>query len=172
MDYDSLIDRLEKILLPVVEEDLDELVRSGLYSKVKVDSLRHAEKIHALGIGCTPVWATKENDRLTFFATIMGMKRNSGRFDITWSQTFIPSRGTGYTKKEFSGFLSDLDNEESILDFEKEWKRKNELFMKVALKGKPSPYFLRRLKGAPRDVKGVKEEVNQTVDTTPVSAPH
>ncbi len=172
MKFDDLISRLEETLLPVVQGDIDQLKESNIYSEVITDSIRHAEEVHALGIRCTPNWATHDFEGLSFFAAINDLDGMNGRFDIAWSQTFTPAKGTGYLKKEFSGFHSKLNTEDEISIFETKWREKNKFFMSIALKGRPSSRFLRWLRGSPRDLKGINKEVNQAVDTTAVSAPH
>lgn len=111
-----------------------------------------------MGIACRPVWATEELDRLSIVVTLLGLKSLSGRIDVQWSQTFIPRLGSGYIKKENGGFHSKLISEEAIVRFENEWQRMFGLFLRLAARGRPSPYLLRRFRGAPADVHGSKEE--------------
>jgi hypothetical protein len=158
MNFDSLVTRLERSLLPVVQKEEVRLRTSGRFSEVQVVSLRHADAIHAMGIACRPVWASEELERLGLTVTLMGFEGLSGRIDVQWSQVFVPRTGSGYLKRETGGFHSKLMSEAAIVRFEKEWLRLFDLFLRVAARGKPSVYLLRRLRGAPADQHGWKEE--------------
>jgi hypothetical protein len=158
MNFDSLVTRLELSLLPVVRKDEDRLRRSGRFSEVQVVSLRHADGIHAIGIACRPLWASEDLERFGLTAALLGFESLSGRIDVQWSQVFVPLTGSGYLKKETGGFHSKLASEPEIVRFEKEWLHMFGLFSRVAARGKPSAYFFRRLRGAPADLHGRKEE--------------
>lgn len=157
MNFDSLVTRLEVSLLSVVRKEEGRLRASGRFSEVEVVSLRHADAFHAIGIACRPVWASEDLERLGLTAALMGFEGLSGRIDVQWSQVFVPRTGSGYLKKETGGFHSKLTSEPEIVRFEKEWLRMFELFSRAASQGKPSAYFLRRLRGAPADLHGIKE---------------
>jgi hypothetical protein len=60
-------------------------------------------------------------------------------------------------------------SEAAIVRFEKEWLRMCDLFLRVAARGKPSAYLLRRLRGAPEDQHGWKEEANKRPEPTAAS---
>ncbi len=154
MNFDSLVNRMELNLLPVVRKEQARISTSGLFIDVQIVSLRHADFLHALGIACRPVWASEELERLSLQATLMGFESMSGRIDVQWSQVFLPSTGSGYVKRETSGFHSKLISEDAVVRFEKEWLRMFDLFSQVAARGKPSAYLLRRLRGAPADQRG------------------
>jgi hypothetical protein len=159
MNFDSLVARLELSLLPPVRKEEAQLRASGKFSEVQMVSLRHADSIHAMGIRCRPVWAPEELEHLTLVALLMGFgSHRSGRIDVEWSQVFVPRTGSGYTKKESRGFHDKLESEAAIVRLEQEWRRMLALFLQVAARGKPSPYLLRRLRGAPADRLGGKEE--------------
>ena len=166
MDFDSLVARLELSLLPVLRKEEAALRVPGRFSDVRVASLRHADSLHAMGIACRPIWASEELERLGFGTTLMGFDGLSGRIDVQWSQVFAPSTGSGYLKKEAGGYYSKLMSEAAIMRFEKEWLRLFGLFLRVAARGKPSMYLLRRLRGAPPDQRGWKEEANQSPEPT------
>jgi len=102
--------------------------------------------------------ASEELERFGLIATLTGITDLSGRIDVQWSQVFVRRTGSGYLKKETGGFHSKLVAEAAIVRFEREWSRMADLFLRVAVRGKPSPYFLRRLRGAPADQHGWKEE--------------
>jgi hypothetical protein len=161
MNFDSLVTRLELSLLPVVRKEEARLRTSGRYSEVEVVSLRHADAIHAIGIACRPVWASEDLERLGLTAALTGFEDLAGRIDVQWSQVFVPSTGSGYLKKETGGFHGGLTSETEIMRFEKEWLPMFDLFLRVATRGKPSPYLIRRLRGAPADLHGQKEEGEQ-----------
>jgi hypothetical protein len=154
MSFDSLISRLELSLLPVVRKEENRLRTSGNFVEVQTISLRQASAIHAMGIACRPVWASEELERLSLTATLMGFEGMSGRIDVQWSQVFLPHTGSGYMKRETSGFHSKLMSEAAVVRFEKKWMRMFDLFSRVATRGKPSAYLLRRLRGAPADQRG------------------
>jgi hypothetical protein len=158
MNFDSLVIRLELSLLPVVRREEARLRACGKFSEVQVASIRHGDAIHAMGIACRPVWASEELERLGLTVTLMGFEGLSGRIDVQWSQVFTPRTGSGYLKKETGGFHSKLMTESAIERFEKEWLRLSDLFLQVAERGRPSPYLIRRLRGAPADQRGWKEE--------------
>lgn len=155
MNFDCLVARLELSLLPRVRNEDAQLRASGKFSEVQVVSLCHDDSIHVMGIRCRPVWASEELEHLTLVAILMGFGgRRSGRIDVEWSQVFVPRTGSGYAKKESRGFHDELESEADILRFEQEWQRAVDLFLRVAARGKPSPYLLRRLRGAPADRHG------------------
>ena len=158
MDFDSLVSRLELSLLSAVRKEEAQLRASGRFSLVEVVSHRHVDVVHAMGIACRPVWAPEELDRLSLIAGLTKFEDSLGRIDVQWSQVFTPSTGSGYLKKETGGFHSKLTSEAEIARFEKEWLRLLGVFLQVAARGKPSPYLLRRFRGAPRDLHGFKEE--------------
>jgi hypothetical protein len=149
---------LELSLLPVVRKEEVRLRASSKFSEVQVASIRHGDVIHAMGIACRPIWASEELERLGLMATLTGITDLSGRIDVQWSQVFVRSTGSGYLKKESGGFHSKLVDEAAIVRFEREWLSMVDLFLRVAARGKPSPYLLRRLRGAPADQHGWKEE--------------
>jgi hypothetical protein len=153
MDFDSLVRSCEARLLPVVQQDVQWLRGSGKFSEVEVRSLRHAESIHAIGIACRPVWASKELERLTFAASLSAFERLSGRIDVQWSQVFDTRTGSGYVKRECGGYQGQLTTDADVARFEQEWERLARLFRRVARCGKPSIYLLRRLRGAPADLR-------------------
>ena len=161
MNFDSLVTRLELSLLPFVRKEEVRLRSSGRFSEVQVVSLRHADAIHAIGVACRPMWASEDLERLGLTAALIGFEGLSGRIDVQWSQVFTPRTGSGYLKKETGGFHSKLTSETEIVRFEKEWLRMFDLFLRVAARGKPSAYLLRRLRGAPADLRGRKEEGEQ-----------
>ena len=142
MNFDSLVTRLELSLLPVIRKEEDRLRTLGRFSEIEVVSLRHADAIHAIGIACRPVWASEDLERLGLTAVLTGFESLSGRIDVQWSQVFTPSTGSGYLKKETGGFHGGLASEAEIVRFEKEWLRMFDLFLRVAARGKPSPYFI------------------------------
>ncbi|WP_146180229.1 hypothetical protein [Opitutus sp. ER46] len=161
-DFDALVKLLETSLLPVVRQDEEWLHASGHFSDVEVLSLRHAETVHALGIACRPVWASDELERLTFTAALIEFERLSGRIDVQWSQVFNTRTGSGYTKRECGGFHGPLMTDADITRFKGEWFRLAGLFRRVARRGKPSTYLLRRLRGAPADQYGWKQDAMST----------
>jgi hypothetical protein len=158
MNFDSLVTRLERSLLPVVRKEEARLRQTGKFSDVRVASIRHGDVIHAMGIACRPIWASEELERLGLTATLTGITDLSGRIDVQWSQVFVRSTGSGYLEKETGGFHSKLVAEAAVGRFEKEWLRMVDLFLRVAARGTPSPYLLRRLRGAPADQNGWKAE--------------
>lgn len=160
MDFDSLVTRLERSLLPVVRKEEDRLHALGKFSEIQVVSLRHADSIQAMGIACRPLWASDRLERLGFTATLMGFEGLSGRIDVQWSQVFVRSTGSGYLKRETGGFHCKLQSEAAIVRFEQEWLRLSDLFLRAAARGRPTAYWLRRLRGAPRDQRGWKDEAN------------
>jgi hypothetical protein len=171
MNFDSLVTRLELSLLPVVRKEEDRLRASGKFSEVEVASIRHGDVIHAMGIACRPIWASEELERLGLMATLTGITDLSGRIDVQWSQVFVRSTGSGYLKKESGGFHSKLVDEAAIVRFEREWLSMVDLFLRVADRGKPSPYVLRRLRGAPADQHGWKEEGEPAASANVGAAP-
>ena len=158
MELDSLVTRLEARLLPVVQQDVQWLRSSGHFSDVEVLSFRHAESIHAIGIACRPVWASKDLERLTLAATLSAFERLSGRIDVQWSHVFNTRTGSGYMKRECGGYHGQLVTDADLRRFEREWHRLVRLFRRVARRGKPSMYLLRRLRGAPADWYGVGQD--------------
>lgn len=171
MNFDSLVTRLELSLLSVVRKEEAWLRASGKFSEVQVASIRHADVIHAMGIACRPVWAAEELERLGLMATLTGITELSGRIDVQWTQVFVPRTGSGYVKRETGGFHSKLMSEAAIVRFEKEWLRLFDLFQRVAARGKPSAYLLRRLRGAPADQHGWKEEGEPVASANVGAAP-
>lgn len=157
MNFDLLVTSFEERLLPTVRNKENAIQSSGLYTKVKVASMRHADVIHAMGITCRPIWASDDLEHLSFVVTLNNISGFGGRIDVQWSQCFDTRSGSGYLKKEASGFHSKLESEEQIAKFERQWFRYLKLFMRVALKGRPSMKLLRRLRGAPRDLHGWKD---------------
>lgn len=157
MNFDLLVTSFEESLLPTVRNQEIALRSSGLYTKVKVASMRHADVIHAMGITCRPMWAKDDLEYLSFVVTLNNISEFGGRIDVQWSQCFSTRTGSGYLKKEASGFHSRLGSEEQIAEFERQWFRYSRLFMRVALKGGPSMKLFRRLRGAPRDQYGWKD---------------
>lgn len=171
MNFNSLVTRLELSLLPIVRKEEDRLRASGKFSEVQVASIRHGDIIHAMGIACRPIWASEELERLGLMATLTSITEPAGRIDVQWSQVFVRSTGSGYVKKETGGFHTKLTAEVAIVRFEKEWVRLVDLFLRVAARGKPSPYLLRRLRGAPADQHGWKEEGEPAASANVGAAP-
>lgn len=160
MDFDSLVSRLELSLLPMARTEEARLRTSALFSEPETVSLRHADAFHAMGITCRPIWSTDELERLSLTTVLTELNGLSGRIDIQWSQAFSTRTHSGYRKNETCGFHSKLTSEFAIARFEKEWRRMLALFSRITNQGKPSPYWLRRLRGAPADVYGCNREAN------------
>ena len=72
MDFESIVARFEKRLLPLLRAEEAGLRSSGRFKSVEVASMRHAEPIHAMGIACRPTWASIDSERLGFLARSLG----------------------------------------------------------------------------------------------------
>ncbi|MCX6951460.1 MAG: hypothetical protein NTV51_04635 [Verrucomicrobia bacterium] len=170
MNFNSLVTRLELNLLPVVRAEEARLRASGKFTSVEVFSLRHAEFVHALGIACRPTWAAIDLERLSFGAVLNEMSGLSGRIDVQWSQSFTPRTGTGYVKRETDGFHSNLTTEVELARFEARWRRPARRFVHVAERGRPSPWLVRWLRGAPHDLYGGKDDATSPTSPSRVGA--
>ena len=152
MDFDKLVLQLEKAMLPGLEERARELRLRSLYSEVRVNSIRHADILHAISIACVPIWSADSSQWLSLCAKIAKHDKLIVRTDVSWGQIFRPGTSKGYVKKEDRGAVREVRDVNDLESISRDWTRLCSRFDKVSIRGRPSSRMVRFLHGAPRDL--------------------
>ncbi len=160
MNFELLVTTLEERLQSLLKSKEVIVLESGLYREVEMVSLRHVDVFHVIGMRCHPNWAKGNMEFLSITCAISGMHDLRANLKVQWSDTFFPSTGAGYVKEERRPVGVKITCDADIAVFEKKFREALWIFENVARRGKPRHWFIRRLSGAPRDIKGLKEDVS------------
>lgn len=154
MDIDTLVSRLESELMPKLHR-MAEFLRVGPnFDEVTAASIRHADILHAIGIRCRPKWGGGARDDLTFTAAVVQSAPNDlgVRLKLGWGGSNSLNQPLGYLKEECRSQRQVITSDADLRTLVQSWDRMLVRFKKVAMRGRPSPRWLRAIRGAPRDL--------------------
>jgi hypothetical protein len=88
MDFEVLIKEMERVMMPELQSRADALRGDKRFTDVRVESRRHGQVVHTIGLSCHPVAALSPHDQYSIGINIMGHSGLSLRGFVTWSEPF------------------------------------------------------------------------------------
>ena len=150
MNIDDLVAELEAGLKPKLDAAAGLLRTGGNFAEVETVSLRHADRLHAIGIRCRPIWGSGRRDDLSYVAVVTHLSGGLAVIlNLGWGGPVSAGKASGYLTMECRSNRYEFTPSSGMDGFVREWTRMFRLFKSVARRGRPSPPWVRWLRGAP-----------------------
>jgi hypothetical protein len=96
IEFEAAVRAVEQNVLANLEQRRQAIQRDGRFTAARIDSMRHGDAIHTIGLSCHPTGARAPQDTYALCINLSSVHGLGLRGFAFWSQSYVRGRSPGY----------------------------------------------------------------------------